>query len=176
MSVKILNPKELFENLSTLRDSLSTYQQFLELQRAQTIKQQFREFTESMGISASPEQIESLYQSFDAIVSSLDSETELTLQDKILNTLESPFIIQVLSLKTAARESEMRRMTQHLSEFIRKVPATGDDSQFLHDLLATSLDTLAEQAEFQRDHGSSDTYNQAWLANLREQAETLFKR
>jgi len=166
----------MFKNLSAMRDSLSTYQSFLELQRAQTIKQQFREFTESMGIEANPQQIESLYESFDAIVSSLDEDTELTLQDKILNTLESPFIIQILSLKTAARESEMRRMTQHLSEFIRKVPATGDDSQFLHDLLATSLDTLADQAEFQRDHGSSDTYNEAWLSNLREQAEKLFKR
>ena len=166
----------MFQNLSAMRDSLSTYQSFLELQRAQTIKQQFREFTESMGIEANPQQIESLYESFDAIVSSLDEDTELTLQDKILNTLESPFIIQILSLKTAARESEMRRMTQHLSEFIRKVPATGDDSQFLHDLLATSLDTLADQAEFQRDHGSSDTYNEAWLSNLREQAEKLFKR
>jgi len=166
----------MFKNLLAMRDSLSTYQSFLELQRAQTIKQQFREFTESMGIEANPQQIESLYESFDAIVSSLDEDTELTLQDKILNTLESPFIIQILSLKTAARESEMRRMTQHLSEFIRKVPATGDDSQFLHDLLATSLDTLADQAEFQRDHGSSDTYNEAWLSNLREQAEKLFKR
>ena len=166
----------MFKNLSAMRDSLSTYQSFLELQRAQTIKQQFREFTESMGIEANPQQIESLYESFDAIVSSLDEDTELTLQDKILNTLESPFIIQILSLKTAARESEMRRMTQHLSDFIRKVPATGDDSQFLHDLLATSLDTLADQAEFQRDHGSSDTYNEAWLSNLREQAEKLFKR
>lgn len=166
----------MFQNLSAMRDSLSIYQSFLELQRAQTIKQQFREFTESMGIEANPQQIESLYESFDAIVSSLDEDTELTLQDKILNTLESPFIIQILSLKTAARESEMRRMTQHLSEFIRKVPATGDDSQFLHDLLATSLDTLADQAEFQRDHGSSDTYNEAWLSNLREQAEKLFKR
>jgi hypothetical protein len=174
--VNIVTPKEMFKNLSAMRDSLSTYQSFLELQRAQTIKQQFREFTESMGIEANPQQIESLYESFDAIVSSLDEDTELTLQDKILNTLESPFIIQILSLKTAARESEMRRMTQHLSEFIRKVPATGDDSQFLHDLLATSLDTLADQAEFQRDHGSSDTYNEAWLSNLREQAEKLFKR
>lgn len=166
----------MFQNLSAMRESLSTYQSFLELQREQTIKQQFREFTESMGIEASPQQIESLYESFDTIVSSLDQNTELTLQDKILNTLESPFIIQVLSLKTAARESEMRRMTQHLSDFIRKVPATGDDSQFLHNLLATSLDTLADQAEFQRDHGSSDTYNEAWLSNLREQAEKLFKR
>lgn len=166
----------MFQNLSAMRESLLTYQSFLELQRAQTIKQQFREFTKSMGIEASPQQIESLYESFDTIVSSLDQNTELTLQDKILNTLESPFIIQVLSLKTAARESEMRRMTQHLSEFIRKVPATGDDSQFLHYLLATSLDTLADQAEFQRDHGSSDTYNEAWLSNLREQAEKLFKR
>jgi len=167
----------MFQNLSAMRESLSTYQSFLELQREQTIKQQFREFTESMGIEASPQQIESLYESFDTIVSSLDAENSaLTLQDKILNTLESPFIIQVLSLKTAARESEMRRMTQHLSDFIRKVPATGDDSQFLHNLLATSLDTLADQAEFQRDHGSSDTYNEAWLSNLREQAEKLFKR
>jgi len=174
--VNIVTPKEMFQNLSAMRESLSTYQSFLELQRAQTIKQQFREFTESMGIEASPQQIESLYESFDTIVSSLDQNTELTLQDKILNTLESPFIIQVLSLKTAARESEMRRMTQHLSDFIRKVPATGDDSQFLHNLLATSLDTLADQAEFQRDHGSSDTYNEAWLSNLREQAEKLFKR
>ena len=169
-----MNPKELFENLSAMRDSLSAYQKFLESQRAQTIKQQFREFTESMGISATPTQIESLYESFNTIVSSLDQDSNLSLQDKILSTLESPFIHQILSLKTAARESEMRRMTQHLSEFIRKVPATGDDSQFLHDLLATSLDTLAEHAEFQRDD-NSDTYNQAWLNSLREQAETLFK-
>lgn len=118
------------------------------------------------------EDIDSLYGSFDAIVSSLDAE-QVSLRDKILSTLESDFITQVLSLKTAARESEMRRMTTELSDFIRKVPATGDDSQFLHNLLATSLDTLAAQASIDRTVG--DTYNQAWLASLKSQAEDIFK-
>ena len=167
-----MNPKELFENLTAMRDSLSAYQNFLETQREQTIKQQFRQFTDSLGISATVDDINSLYGSFDAIVSSLDSE-QVSLRDKILSTLESDFITQVLSLKTAARESEMRRMTTELSDFIRKVPATGDDSQFLHNLLATSLDTLAAQASIDRTVG--DTYNQAWLASLKAQAEDIFK-
>lgn len=167
-----MNPKELFENLSVMRDSLSAYQKFLETQRAQTIKQQFREFTESLGISATAEDINGLYESFETIVSSLDDQ-DLSLRDKILRTLDSPFITSVLSLKTAARESEMRRMTQHLSDFIRKVPATGDDSQFLHNLLATSLDTLATEATMDRNIG--DTYNQAWLASLKAQAEDIFR-
>lgn len=167
-----MNPKELFENLSTMRDSLAAYQKFLETQREQTIKQQFRQFTESLGISATVDDINGLYGSFDAIVSSLDAEG-VTLRDKILSTLESDFITRVLSLKTAARESEMRRMTTELSEFIRKVPATGDDSQFLHNLLATSLDTLAAETSIDRSIG--DTYNQAWLASLKAQAEDIFK-
>ena len=55
-----VNPKELFENLSAMRDSLSAYQNFLETQREQTIKQQFRQFTDSLGISATVEDINSL--------------------------------------------------------------------------------------------------------------------
>ena len=42
---------------------------------------------------------------------------------------------QVLTLKTAARESELRRMTSDLSEFIQRIPTADTDAQFIQNLM-----------------------------------------
>ena len=98
---------------------------------------------------------------------------QLKLRDRILKTLDSQFVAQILTLKTAARESELRRMTSDLSDFIRDIPATSNDSQFIQNLMAKSLKTLATEASLQKNLGK--TYNEAWINSLQEQAEEIFK-
>ena len=112
---------ELVKNLSQMQNSLHEYRGFLETQRENTIKSQFQEFSQSLGIDSSSETIESLFESFEQVTEILD-ESDLPLRERILKTLDSDFVAEVLSLKTAARESELRRMTSDLSEFIRNLP------------------------------------------------------
>jgi len=92
---------ELIENLSQMKESLSQYQTFLENEREQTIKTQFREFSESLGITATPETIHQLFQNFEEVTSLLEDKS-IKLQDRIIETLNSQFVQQVLTLKTAA--------------------------------------------------------------------------
>jgi|TARA_B100000085_G_C18415015_1_gene460237 hypothetical protein len=162
----------LVADLSTFKESLSQFQSHLESQRAATIKGQFREFSQSLGIVADAETINNLFESFEDISSTLE-DNQLKLRDRILKTLDSQFVAQILTLKTAARESELRRMTSDLSDFIRDIPATSNDSQFIQNLMAKSLKTLATEASLQKNLGK--TYNEAWINSLQEQAEEIFK-
>jgi len=162
----------LVADLSTFKESLSQFQSHLESQRAATIKGQFREFSQSLGIVADTETINNLFESFEDISSTLE-DNQLKLRDRILKTLDSQFVAQILTLKTAARESELRRMTSDLSDFIRDIPATSNDSQFIQNLMAKSLKTLATEASLQKNLGK--TYNEAWINSLQEQAEEIFK-
>ncbi|HCX21317.1 MAG TPA: hypothetical protein DHN29_05340 [Cytophagales bacterium] len=163
---------ELIENLSQMKESLNQYQTFLENEREQTIKTQFREFSQSLGITATPETINALFQNFEQVTALLEDKS-IKLQDRIIETLNSLFVQQVLTLKTAARESELRRMTSDLSEFIRDVPTADNDSQFIQNLMAKSLKTLAQEVSLQKDLG--ETYNEAWIQSLQEQANEIFK-
>ncbi len=162
----------LVADLSTFKESLSQFQSHLESQRAATIKGQFREFSQSLGIVADAETINNLFESFEDISTTLE-DNQLKLRDRILKTLDSQFVAQILTLKTAARESELRRMTSDLSDFIRDIPATSNDSQFIQNLMAKSLKTLATEASLQKNLGK--TYNEAWINSLQEQAEEIFK-
>ena len=162
----------LVADLSTFKESLSQFQSHLESQRAATIKGQFREFSQSLGIVADADTINNLFESFEDISSTLE-DNQLRLRDRILKTLDSQFVAQILTLKTAARESELRRMTSDLSDFIRDIPATSNDSQFIQNLMAKSLKTLATEASLQKNLGK--TYNEAWINSLQEQAEDIFK-
>ena len=100
-------------------------------------------------------------------------DSDLSIQNRILKTLESDFVQQVLTLKTAARESELRRMTSDLTEFIRNIPTADNYSQWIQNLMAKSLKTLASEVSLQKESG--DTYNEAWIISLQEQAEEIFK-
>lgn len=160
------------KDLSQLKESLSQYQGLLEQQREATIKSQFRDFSKSLGIVATAETINSLFHNFEDVNETLE-DGELLLKDRIIKTLDSDFVQQVLTLKTAARESELRRMTNDLSNFIRDVPTADNDSQFIQNLMAKSLATLATEVSLQKDLG--ETYNEAWIQSLQEQAEEIFK-
>jgi len=163
---------ELIENLSQMKESLSQYQTFLENEREQTIKTQFREFSESLGITATPETINQLFHNFEEVTSVLEDKS-IKLQDRIIETLNSPFVQQVLSLKTAARESELRRMTSDLSEFIQRIPTADTDAQFIQNLMAKSLKTLSSDVALQKELGG--TYNEAWINSIQDQANQIFK-
>ena len=146
----------LIENLSLMKDSLNQYQTFLENEREETIKTQFREFSQSLGITATPEIINTLFQNFEQVTILLEDKS-VKLQDRIIDTLNSPFVQQVLTLKTAARESELRRMTSDLSEFIQRIPTADTDAQFIQNLMAKSLKTLASEVALHKELGG--TYN-----------------
>tara|TARA_R110000868_G_scaffold229468_1_gene482555 strand:+ start:3096 stop:3608 length:513 start_codon:yes stop_codon:yes gene_type:complete len=163
---------ELVKNLSQMQNSLHEYRGFLETQRENTIKSQFQEFSQSLGIDSSSETIESLFESFEQVTEILD-ESELPLRERILKTLDSDFVAEVLSLKTAARESELRRMTSDLSEFIRNIPTADTDAQFIQNLMATSLETLSSEVSLEKEAGN--TYNEAWISSIQAQAEHIFK-
>ncbi len=160
------------KDLSQLKESLSQYQGLLEQQREATIKSQFRDFSDSLGIVATADTINSLFHNFEDVNETLE-DSELVLKDRIIKTLDSDFVQQVLTLKTAARESELRRMTNDLSNFIRDVPTADNDSQFIQNLMAKSLATLATEVSLQKDLG--ETYNEAWIQSLQEQAAEIFK-
>ena len=155
-----------------MKDSLNQYQTFLENEREQTIKTQFREFSQSLGIVASPETINQLFQNFEEVTCVLE-DGSLRLQERIIQTLDSKFVQQVLTLKTAARESELRRMTSDLSEFIQRIPTADTDAQFIQNLMAKSLKTLSSEVALQKDLGG--TYNEAWINSIQEQATEIFK-
>jgi hypothetical protein len=163
---------ELVKNLSQMQNSLHEYRGFLETQRENTIKSQFKEFSQSLGIDSSSETIESLFESFEQVTEILD-ESDLPLRERILKTLDSDFVAEVLSLKTAARESELRRMTSDLSEFIRNIPTADTDAQFIQNLMATSLKTLSSEVSLEKEAGN--TYNEAWISSIQAQAEHIFK-
>lgn len=135
-------------DIAQLQECLTQYRDFLEDQRAETIKNQFREFSNSLGIVASSETINSLFHNFEDVTGLLDN-ADIPIQDRILKTLESDFVQQVLTLKTAARESELRRMTFDLSEFIRNIPTADNDTQWIQNLMATALKTLASEVSLQ---------------------------
>ena len=69
---------ELVKNLSQMQNSLHEYRGFLETQRENTIKSQFQEFSQSLGIDSSSETIESLFESFEQVTEILD-ESDLPL-------------------------------------------------------------------------------------------------
>lgn len=163
---------ELVENLSQMKESLNQYQTFLVNEREQTIKTQFREFSESLGIATSPETINGLFNHFEEVTDLLDNRS-LRLQDRIIQTLDSKFVQQVLTLKTAARESELRKMTSDLSEFIQRIPTADTDAQFIQNLMAKSLKTLSSEVALQKELGG--TYNEAWINSIQEQASEIFK-
>ena len=148
------------------------FQSHLESQRAATIKGQFREFSQSLGIVADAQTINNLFESFEDISTAIDNN-DLRLRDRILKTLDSAFVAQILTLKTAARESELRRMTSDLSDFIRDIPASSNDKQFIQNLMAKSLKTLSSEVSLQKNLG--ETYNEAWIQSLQQQAEEIFK-
>jgi hypothetical protein len=162
----------LIENLSQMKESLNQYQTFLENEREQTIKTQFREFSQSLGIVATPETINLLFQNFEQVTSVLEDKS-IKLQDRIIETLNSSFVQQVLTLKTAARESELRRMTSDLSEFIQRIPTADTDAQFIQNLMAKSLKTLSSEVALQKELGG--TYNEAWINSIQDQATAIFK-
>jgi lipid A disaccharide synthetase len=121
---------------------------------------------------ADAETINNLFESFESISSTIDNN-DLKLRDRILKTLDSQFVAQILTLKTAARESELRRMTSDLSDFIRDIPASSSDKQFIQNLMAKSLKTLSSEVSLQKNLG--ETYNEAWIQSLQVQAEEIFK-
>jgi len=162
----------LIENLSQMKESLNQYQTFLENEREQTIKTQFREFSQSLGIVATPETINSLFQNFEQVTVLLEDKS-IKLQDRIIETLNSSFVQQVLTLKTAARESELRRMTSDLSDFIKRIPTADTDSQFIQNLMAKSLKTLSSEVALQKELGG--TYNEAWINSIQDQANGIFE-
>tara|TARA_R110001606_G_C15385241_1_gene650902 strand:- start:2204 stop:2716 length:513 start_codon:yes stop_codon:yes gene_type:complete len=163
---------DLVSNLTEMQKSLHDYRGFLETQRENTIKSQFQEFSESLGIVATPETIENLFESFEQVTEILESG-DMTLRDRILKTLDSEFVSEVLTMKTAARESELRRMTSDLSEFIRDIPTASTDAQFIQNLMAKSLKTLSTEVSLEKESGN--TYNEAWIASLQAQAQEIFK-
>jgi len=163
---------DMVKNLTQMQESLHQYRGFLETQREKTIKSQFQEFSESLGIVATPETIELLFESFEQVTGILD-EKGITLKAKIMKTLDSDFVAQVLTLKTAARESELRRMTSDLSDFIRNIPTADTDAQFIQNLMATSLKTLSSEVSLEKESGN--TYNEAWIASIQDQAQDIFK-
>lgn len=163
---------DLVSNLTEMQKSLHDYRGFLETQRENTIKSQFQEFSESLGIVSTPETIENLFESFEQVTEILESG-DMTLRDRILKTLDSEFVSEVLTMKTAARESELRRMTSDLSEFIRDIPTASTDAQFIQNLMAKSLKTLSTEVSLEKESGN--TYNEAWIASLQAQAQEIFK-
>lgn len=74
---------DLVSNLTEMQKSLHDYRGFLETQRENTIKSQFQEFSESLGIVATPETIENLFESFEQVTEILESG-DMTLRDRIL--------------------------------------------------------------------------------------------
>ena len=69
-----------------------------------------------------------------------------------------------MALKTSSRERELRRLTHHLSDFIKDVAKNApDDNTFLQYLLSSSLRSVADTIEPKKHREQGQSMNEAWI-------------
>ena len=156
-----------------MKTMLNTYKRLLEREKQAALTQHFEEFMAQLGITDS-EQSQSLEKSFFSLVDILDSEG--TLQERVQLMAKSDFIWEVLKLKTSAKERELRKLTDDISNFIEGASQGAEnEQQFIQNLLAKSLRDVAKTIE-SGDIRSANAPHLAWIESLKVGLEALFRQ
>ena len=96
-------------NLLESKATLQKYKDLLQMEREVTLKKQFERFMNTIGIIDEPT-IDSYYPRFRDTVSVVEDE-DMTIKDRMISNVEADFLFDLMRLKTASRERELRRIT-----------------------------------------------------------------
>ena len=163
------------QNLSNLLESKATlerYKDLLQMEREVTLQRQFSSFMNTIGINDGPT-IESYYPRFRDTVSVVEDE-DMSIKDRMVSIVESDFLFDLMRLKTASRERELRRITKELSRFMQTsaIEAGDDDSIFLQRLLSRSLRAIAEDIDPKENRTAGQPMTEAWIMAMKEGMES----
>tara|TARA_B100002019_G_scaffold291919_1_gene313453 strand:- start:18052 stop:18573 length:522 start_codon:yes stop_codon:yes gene_type:complete len=167
--------EDMMAKLSSLleqKETLTKYKDLLEMEREVTLKRQFARFMESIGID-NYKIIDEYFPRFRSTVSVVEDE-DMSVKDRMVSIVESDFLFDLMRLKTASRERELRRITKELSAFIHNaaIDAENDDSKFLKNLLTNSLRTIADEIDPKENRGVGQPMTEAWIEAMKEGMDT----
>ena len=108
--------KQLSKMLES-KATLERYKVLLQMEREVTLKKQFERFMNTIGIKDAPT-IDSYYPRFRDTVSVVENE-DMSIKDRMISIVESDFLFDLMRLKTASRERELRRITKELAHFMQ---------------------------------------------------------
>ena len=147
----------------SMKNMLGHYRALLEREREITLKNQFENFISDIVGVDSTDQVDILYDEFRTMLEAIE-DPEGSAKDKVLHCVQSPFFYNVMALKTSSRERELRRLTHHLSDFIKDVAKNApDDNTFLQHLLSSSLRSVADTIEPKKHREQGQSMNEAWI-------------
>lgn len=150
-----------------MRAMLSSFRNLLIKSKQLDAHKQFYQFLDSLEISDEVNR-DTLYESFQDLVEIIEDD-EKPVKERMLSCIKSPFIYDILSYKTSAREAELKRMTRDLSKFItRSAPGNLPDHAFLQHLLAKSIQEAADNIEYTR---GAKPAPEEWVSAFRERIE-----
>lgn len=159
--------------LEKMRDMLGAYRDLLEREKQMALTQHFEAFMEQLKIEDS--QLKSqLKGDFSSLIDIM--EKELTMDERMLEVVNSPFIWAVMQYKTSAKERELRRLTDEISKFIRGASqGAKTEQQFVQNLLARSLKQVAESIE-SGELKTADTPVMAWVDSMKDGLFDMFNK
>ena len=162
--------KQLSKMLES-KATLERYKDLLQMEREVTLKKQFERFMNTIGINDGPT-IDSYYPRFRDTVSVVEDE-DMTIKDRMISIVESDFLFDLMRLKTASRERELRRITKELSRFMQTsaIEAGDEDSLFLQRLLSRSLHTIADDIDPKENRTAGQPMTEAWIMAMKEGME-----
>lgn len=167
----VAEPDQAVLSLSKLleqKDTLMKYKDLLEMEREVTLKRQFARFMNTIGISED-RIIDEYYPRFRSTVSVVE-EDDKSIKDRMVHIVESDFLFDLMRLKTASRERELRRITKELSSFMTSaaIEAGDEDSLFLQRLLSRSLASVANEIDPKENRTAGQPMTEAWISAMKD--------
>jgi hypothetical protein len=167
----VAEPDQAVLSLSKLleqKDTLMKYKDLLEMEREVTLKRQFARFMNTIGISED-RIIDEYYPRFRSTVSVVE-EDDKSIKDRMIHIVESDFLFDLMRLKTASRERELRRITKELSSFMTSaaIEAGDEDSLFLQRLLSRSLASVANEIDPKENRTAGQPMTEAWISAMKD--------
>ena len=150
------------------KDTLMKYKDLLEMEREVTLKRQFARFMNTIGINED-RIIDEYYPRFRSTVSVVEDDDK-SIHDRMVSIVESDFLFDLMRLKTASRERELRRITKELSAFMTSaaIEAGDDDSLFLQRLISRSLSSIAEEIDPKENRTAGQPMTEAWISAMKD--------
>jgi len=167
----VAEPDQAVLSLSKLleqKDTLMKYKDLLEMEREVTLKRQFARFMNTIGITQD-KIIDEYYPRFRSTVSVVE-EDDKSIKDRMIHIVESDFLFDLMRLKTASRERELRRITKELSSFMTSaaIEAGDEDSLFLQRLLSRSLASVANEIDPKENRTAGQPMTEAWISAMKD--------
>lgn len=155
-----------------MKAMLEAYRTLLEKEKQMAMHDHFLKFMSHLGITEEPA-LNKMEKGFGKVLKILENDN-ISLKDRLLKLVDSPFIYLILEHKNFVREREIRRLTLEISNFIQSVSqGATNDEQFLRSLLACSLREAAEAIQSETIKESDLSTNEAWVDALKVGMEIL---